>query len=102
MAIPRQAFLVHMKDGSGPHLVMTETDARTYPGRAGSQQIVVIRGDNAGEFFALDPSRHAYAESPPMVFDSVAADARKALRIAARSKLTAEECTAVGLVDVES
>jgi hypothetical protein len=94
MAAPRLAYLVHLS-GAPPVLVLSERDAKTYPGRTGVQPIVVHRGDGGTadlpQFYALDPLRHAYAEAPPLVFDRLAADARKAVRDAALAKLTQSE-----------
>jgi len=97
MASPRSAFLVHMANGSAPVLVLNETDAATYPGRAGSEPVVVIRGDAPDTFYRLDRSAHPFVEAPPLAFDQAAADARKAVRQAARAKLTQEERDACGL-----
>lgn len=102
MAAPRSAYLVHMANGTGPHLVMSEQGAKTYPGRLGSEPVVVIRGDVAGTFYRLDRTTHMFPEAPPMVFDQAAADARKALRVSARGKLTQEEREACGLGTAES
>jgi hypothetical protein len=99
MAAPRSAYIVHLADSSQV-LVLSERDAKTYPGRVGHQAIVAHRVDNGTadlpQFYALDPARHPYPEAPPLVFDKVAADARKAVRDAALAKLTQAEREALG------
>lgn len=100
MAAPRTAYLVHL-GGSAPVLVLSERDAKTYPGRIAHETLVVHRGDNGTadlpQYYALDRTRHPLPEAAPLVFDKVAADARKATRDAAVAKLTLAERDACGL-----
>jgi len=94
MAAPRLGYLVHTGT-LPPILVLSERDAKTYPGRLGHHSVVIHRGDNGTadlpQYYLLDPSRHPFPESQPLVFDKLAADARKALRDTALAKLTQAE-----------
>jgi hypothetical protein len=100
MAAPRFGFLVHLAAGSTV-LVLSERDARTYPGRIGHQPVVVHRGDGGTpdlpQFYILAQS---FPEAPALVFDKLAADARDELRASAKQKAAAQwtdaERTAMG------
>jgi hypothetical protein len=100
MAAPRTGYIVYLPAGA-PTLVLSERDAKTYPGRVGHQPVVVHKGDNGTadlpQYYALAPIHHPFPEAPPLVFDKLAADARKALRDAASAKLTQAERDAWGM-----
>jgi hypothetical protein len=104
MAAPRLGYLVHLANAS-PVLVLSERDAKTFPGRVGHEPVVIHKGDNGTadlpQYYALDRLRHPFPEAPALVFDKLAADARKAVRDAALAKLTAEERDACGLSGVD-
>jgi hypothetical protein len=93
MAVPRMGYLVTLAAGVEV-FVLSERDAKTYPGRVGHRAIVAHKGDNGTtdlpQYYALDPLKHPFPEAAPLVFDKVAADARDALRTSAKQKPAAQ------------
>lgn len=93
MAAPRIGYLVTL--AGSEVFVLSERDAKTYPGRIGHRAAVVHKGDNGTvdlpQYYVLDARHHPFIEAPPLVFDKLAADARKALRDTALAKLTQAE-----------
>lgn len=93
MAAPRNGYLVHLAIGASPVLVLDPKDAKNYPGAAGVEPVVIMRADTgtteAPHFYVVDRMRHPHKDAAPLVFDKAAADARDALRAAARQKAPA-------------